>query len=98
MTVDEMLHRMSAREMAEWRRFAELEPFGGDVDDFRAGLGPAVEINIHRKEDAAVVTPYDLIPWRTAKPKAPERDPTPEEVARDIGGLFDTIGNAGSAS
>jgi len=33
MTVDEMLRRMSSREITEWMAFSELEPFGGIQED-----------------------------------------------------------------
>lgn len=64
--------------------FAQLEPFGGAVDDLRAGLAPAVAVNMNRSEGADPVSAMAFYPWHDTKAKAasePKPD-TPEQIAQ----------------
>lgn len=84
-TVGELLATVGANELTEWAAFAEMEPFGAFVDDFRAGVPAAVTLNVHRKRDAPTVGPLDLFPWHAdPKPAAPARVESPEEIAANI--------------
>jgi hypothetical protein len=47
MPVEEMLDRMSSRELTEWMAFAQVEPFGQEVDNWRFGMLAAVQVNLH---------------------------------------------------
>lgn len=75
-----MLEEVGAGELTEWVAFAELEPFGGAVEDLRAGLGPAVTVNMNRTEDAEPVTALDFYAWHkddvrsmpSVEPESPE--------------------------
>ena len=43
--------------------YAKLEPFGQTVEDYRAGLGPAMQVNINRPEGSEATMPLELYPW-----------------------------------
>jgi hypothetical protein len=64
--------------------FAQLEPFGGAVDDLRAGIGPAVAVNMNRAEGADPVSAMAFFPWHDKQPEVkPEPKPeTPDEIAQ----------------
>jgi len=61
--------------------FAQLEPFGGAVDDLRAGLGPAVAVNMNRAEGTAPVSAMTFYPWHTEIKPEPKPE-TPDEIAQ----------------
>lgn len=84
MTVGELLERIGSAELTEWRAFSELEPFGTQVDDLRAGLGPAMTANVNRGEDSKIVGPLDFFPWHNPPPPAEPEPSTPEELAAAI--------------
>lgn len=89
MPVAELLERCSASELLHWEEFAKMEPFGGVVDDLRAGLAPAATINANRDpEKGKPIGPLDFYPWhdKAEKVKAPE---TPEERAAAIRALLE---------
>ena len=62
MTVQELLHRMSARELTEWMAYYSLEPFGEERGDMRAGIVASTLFNINRGKKAKPTTPYDFMP------------------------------------
>jgi hypothetical protein len=57
--------------------FAELEPFGGTIEDLRAGLGPAMTANVNRGPNGQTFAPLDFFPWHRAATAQPE----PEDEA-----------------
>jgi hypothetical protein len=59
--------------------YAAIEPFGGPVDDLRAGLAPAIARNLNRAEGTEPVGPLDFYPWHQ---KAPEELTREELEAR----------------
>lgn len=48
MTVAELLGRISSRELSEWLAYAQVEPFGPERADLRAGIIAATVANAHR--------------------------------------------------
>jgi hypothetical protein len=69
--------------------FASLEPFGGEVDDLRAGLAPAAFINMNRApdKDGNMPDPVSAFAFYSWHQKEPEREPepdTPEEISRNV--------------
>lgn len=89
MTVGEMLRRMSSAELAEWRAFYKMEPFGALADDFRAGLYPALKTNAHRREGGAITAPTDFFPWNE-EPKEPAATDA-AAVSASVVQFFETI-------
>lgn len=81
MTVGELLRRMSSRELTEWMAFFSLEPWGTEVEDWRAGLIASTIANSHRdpKRRRKLYEPSDFMP-RYEAPKTQEQ--SWEEQAR----------------
>lgn len=48
MTVAELLSRISSRELSEWMVYYELEPFGEERADLRAGIVASTVANVNR--------------------------------------------------
>lgn len=66
----------------EWMAYSALEPFGFDIENYRAGLPAAMIANSHRKDHASpVVSPLDFFNTGT-KREVPQE--SPEEIARNI--------------
>jgi hypothetical protein len=80
MTVGELLHRMSAQEFSEWWAFYQMEPWGCEVDDFRAGLVAATVANTSRdaKKHKKPFQPSDFMP-NYETPPVPEQSPEDHE-------------------
>lgn len=64
MTVEEMLHRMSAAELAEWKAFCQVEMIGDDRQDLRAGIVASAVFNANRSSKGKVHSPIDHMPFR----------------------------------
>ena len=48
MTVGELLARISSRELTEWMVYAQVEPFGEERGDLRAGIVASTIANVNR--------------------------------------------------
>ena len=81
MPVGELLRRMSSRELTEWMAFFSLEPWGTEVEDWRAGLIASTIANSYRdpKRRRKPYEPSDFMPRYEAS-KAQEQ--SWEEQAR----------------
>jgi hypothetical protein len=91
--VAQLLDEMPSSELAEWMAFASIEPFGGAVDDLRAGLAPAVALNLNRTKDADPISPMTFFPWAD-KAAAPEPEPeTPEQISEKLRALLTAKAN-----
>lgn len=64
MTVGELLSRVTSAELTEWIAFAELEPFGEERADLRAGIvaSTVAEVNRNPKKRKQPFTPQDFLP------------------------------------
>jgi hypothetical protein len=88
---EEMLSRMSARELAEWRTYDELEPIGAPRADLRSAILAQILANAHRdpKKEALTLEQFVL-----KTPDALVREKTEEEkelelvarIKRSLGG------------
>lgn len=80
--------------MTEWVAFAGLEPFGGAVDDLRAGVGPAMTVNMQRAEGAAPVSALDFFAWHKpdGAPDPNAEADTPEVLARKLRAMLTSKG------
>ena len=70
MTVGELLSRISSRELTEWMAFFSLEPWGTEVEDWRAGLIASTIANVNRdpKKRRKPYEPEDFMPRRDRRP------------------------------
>lgn len=89
----ELLQRVTSTELTELLAFVRHEPVGGPVEDYRAGLSAAVQLNLNRREGAALVNPLELFPWDVPTEAAPA-DESPEVVAQNVRRLFDQAAKA----
>jgi len=61
-TVEELLARISSRELAEWMAYAELEPFGEERADLRAGIVASTIANVNRGKNRKAYKAVDFVP------------------------------------
>jgi len=62
MTVSELLHRISSRELTEWQAYYGVEPFGEDRADLRAGIVASTVANVFRKSGTSPYKAQDFMP------------------------------------
>jgi hypothetical protein len=70
-----MLEEMSWEQLREWHQFAQLEPFGEERDDLRAGIvaSTIVNSNPYRKKGAKAAKASDFVlKFREVKKAAPK--------------------------
>jgi hypothetical protein len=68
-----------------------VQPFGQEVEDYRAGVIATTTINMNRDpETTAPVQPLAVYPWH--QPPAPPPD-TPEEAAEKLRALLNAKAN-----
>jgi hypothetical protein len=86
MPVGELLRRTTSRELTEWMAFYELEPFGPERGDLRAGIVAATVANANRdpKKVKKAFEPQDFMPkfggeWQVASGEERE-EKTPEQL------------------
>lgn len=74
MTVRELLARIDSRELSEWSAYFGLEPWGTEVEDWRAGLVASTIANANRdpKRQKKPYQPKDFMPQRVP-PKEEEQ-------------------------
>lgn len=76
MTVEEMLERMSSRELTEWRAYWEIEPWGEERADLRVGTLSAIVANVARGKGQRPFSPADFFyrPAAASRPRGPLSD------------------------
>ena len=82
MTVGELLERIEARELTEWMAFYQLEPFGEQRADLRAGIVTAMIANVNRdkKKRRKPHKPQDFMPQFDR----PQRAASWDEIKRGL--------------
>lgn len=56
------MSRMSAKKIAEWMAFAQLEPFGFEANMTGFGIVASTVANVNRKKGSKAYKPDDFIP------------------------------------
>lgn len=86
MTVDELLTRLTSRELSEWMAYASIEPFGEQRADLRAALVASVIANANRnpKKQPAAFTPSDFLLFK--EQTAPDPDAVAAKAVAILGG------------
>lgn len=77
---------ISSAEYADWVALFELEPWGGHVDDLRAGTLMSLIYNVNRDSEAPAASAADFTPWsgwHATKPRARSA----EEIAASVFGI-----------
>lgn len=79
----ELLSRIDSDELTSWQLYAELEPFGEERADLRAGIIAAVIANANRdqKKRREPFTPRDFMPCLNAETR---REPSNAERLRKL--------------
>lgn len=80
MTVQELLERVSSQELTEWMAFFQLEPWGTEIDDWRAGLIAATIANIMRDRKSRPLNPMDFMPRWDAPAQAEQSWEEQEQI------------------
>lgn len=77
---------MTVEELQEWQAYAQLEPFGPEMDFWRAGLIAATFANLHRKKGKKPYTAEDFMPRSMVKRKK-RKQQTPQDMLSYVKGL-----------
>lgn len=77
--MEELLARISSRELAEWMAYYEIEPFGEERADVRAALVASTVANVHRGKKRRAYKLDDFMPRFERKTK---------QTADDMLGFF----------
>jgi hypothetical protein len=80
MTVRELLERIDALELSEWQAFYNLNPWGQERDDLRAGIIASTVANC--MTDKSNWKPSDFMP--KFGPPEPEPEPQTAEQMKQI--------------
>lgn len=72
-TRNELLSRISSKELQEWKAYYNLEPFGGEADDYRAAIGASTFANVYRKKGSKALGPSDFTPDWGKKYRIPKK-------------------------
>ena len=59
---DEMLSRMSSRELTEWIAFANIEPFGADADFLGHAITASTVANVNRPKNKKAYKADEFMP------------------------------------
>lgn len=78
--VDRMLRNLTAKQFADWERYAQLEPFSEARADYRAASIVQILANIHRGEKQKLYTLEDFVlKFGEAESAAPKRQTWQEQ-------------------
>lgn len=72
---------MTARELAEWRAYYDLEPFGDMRADYRTGLLASMIANIFRRKGDKPLLPTDFMLHSDAHPEKKTATAAPATAA-----------------
>lgn len=70
-TVAELEQRMGVLELTEWMAYYQIEPFGEERADLRAGIVAATVANTFRGKNSKAAAPQDFMPFRQDGPARP---------------------------
>ncbi|MDR6447485.1 hypothetical protein J2794_003601 [Paraburkholderia terricola] len=77
MSVARCQAEVSSAEFADWLAYHQIEPFGSQMDDLRAGAVAAAIYNVNRNTEKRPQPfgPSDVIPWLDGLSPKPEPEP-----------------------
>lgn len=79
MSVKRAQREVDSREFAEWMAYADVEPFGPEREDYRAGVIAALTANVNR-DPKQRQQPYDVEDFF---PRYGHKEAPPAEVTED---------------
>ena len=96
MTREEMLARISSRELSGWMAYAGLEPFGEAQMEYRAGLIASTVANTARDEKKQKIPfqPADFMRAAYKNEPAQSEELTPEMLMQKIDAAMMLMGGA----
>lgn len=80
-----MLAQMSAAQLRGWMAYYNIEPWGEDRGDLRAGIVAATVANAFRKKGSRPMRPADFMPQFDAPYRPP---PDPQDLFRKLQARF----------
>lgn len=87
------MDRMSAREIAEWRAYSDLEMLPSERLEFLLGVLTTVLVNVNRDEDSDPAEISDFMPWlRLDEEDEEDNRPSQAEMLALIESLNATFG------
>ncbi len=90
MTGEELGEKLSAYELAEWRAYYDLEPFGDVRADYRTGLLASLVANMFKGKGEKLITPIELMLHQDAKvddEQPPDNRESQQEMINALKGL-----------
>lgn len=81
---DYLLLYLSAPQLQEWVAYYELEPFGEERADLRAGIIAATSANVWRKKGRPALKPRDFMPHFDRHPDEPRQSQAEMKAAVDM--------------
>ena len=79
---------MTSAELAEWRAFDRVEPFGEYRADLRMGILAATIVNINRGKRAKPVVPRDFMPFPREGERRSRGKPDPDALSKALRAAF----------
>ena len=91
MTVRELLARIDSHELTEWAAYFNLEPWGTETDDWRAGMVASTIANVNRdsKRQRKPFVPQDFMPTRAVSEKEEQSPDAQAEVMASWGRVWE---------
>ncbi|WP_224031194.1 phage tail assembly protein T [Paraburkholderia caribensis] len=80
------MHEVSSAEYADWVALFTLEPWGGHIDDLRAGSLMSLIYNLNRSSEVSEACAADFTPWSGWHRSEP-RARSAEEIAANAFGI-----------
>lgn len=62
MTVAQLLRELTVDELIEWQAYSRIEPFGFEIENFRAGVVAATVANVAPRKGGKALKPSDFYP------------------------------------
>lgn len=72
-TVKELLASIDSKELAEWMAYYQIQPFGEEIKDMRAGIIAEMLANIHRRRGSKEYSWRDFFGHHRYRAQTPEQ-------------------------
>lgn len=79
----ELESTLTNSELTEWLAYNRIEPFGSEMEDYRAGIVASTIANVNRSKGQKAFTPKDFMPFAEKEKSS---------VSQDVIKLFSELG------